>query len=241
MADDNFNRYSRNILIDKISTQGQKKLLNSKVLICGAGGLGSTVITNLASLGIGKLGIIDNDSVELSNLNRQYIHNLDSIETSKTDSAKLWIEKYNKDIEVDTFKTRLNPDNYNEIVKNYEIIVDCFDTFESKFLLNDISIKTKTPLIHGGVEEFKGQVATIIPDKTPCLRCLFPEPQNIQPKKGVVSPAVSLIGSIQSMEVLKLILNIEEPLSGKMLFYNGLLNTFKTINFKKSPCCPVCS
>lgn len=241
MTPDNFERYSRNILIDKIGPKGQKKLLNSRVLICGAGGLGSAVITGLSSLGIGHLGIVDNDNVELSNLNRQYIHSLASLGVKKVDSARLWIENYNKDIEVKTFKTRLTAENYADIIKGYKIIVDCFDTCESKFLLNDISIKEGVSLVHGGVSGFDGQVTTIIPKVSPCLRCLFPVPEENAPIKGVVSPAVSIIGSIQAMEVLKLILKTGEPLSGRMLVYKGLEGIFKTINFKKSPACPLCS
>ena len=163
-------RYDRNILMPEIGFEGQKKLANSKVLVCGAGGLGSTVLLNLASLGIGHIGIIDNDIVELSNLNRQYIHSPLYLGKDKVESAKCRIEEFNKDIQIKTFKTRLNAENYKNIVDGYNFIVDCFDSFESKFLLNDIALDMKIPLVHGGVTGFCGQVMTIIPKESACLR-----------------------------------------------------------------------
>ncbi len=151
----------------KLDLKGKKKLANSKVLyVCGAGGLGSTVLLNLASLGIGHIGIIDNDIVELSNLNRQYIHSPLYLGKDKVESAKCRIEEFNKDIQIKTFKTRLNAENYKNIVDGYNFIVDCFDSFESKFLLNDIALDMKIPLVHGGVTGFCGQVMTIIPKES---------------------------------------------------------------------------
>ena len=238
---DNFERYNRNILVPEIGTEGQKKLLNARVLICGAGGLGSTVIANLASLGVGALGIVDNDLLESSNLNRQYIHNLSWLKRPKVDSAKNWVQNYNRDIRVETFKTRLSERNYAEIVERYDIIADCFDSFESKFLLNDIAQNTGKPLVHGGVCEFRGQVMTILPKKSACLRCLMPDAdvESYVPK-GVVSPAVSLIASIQSMEILKLILGQGNLLTDKILVVDGLRMNFKTLEVSKNASCPAC-
>ncbi len=231
-------RYSRNILTPEIGIEGQKKILNAKVLICGAGGLGSTVIANLASLGVGQVGIVDNDNLELSNFNRQYIHALDFLGKSKTVSAANWIKNYNTDIEVKTFKIRLDETNYTKIVKEYDIIVDCFDSFGSKFLLNDIALNTGKPLVHGGVTEFRGQAFTIIPYKTACLRCLLPDADlDTHIAKGVVSPAVSTIASIQSMEILKLILDNGQLLTDKILIFDGLKGEFKTIKFSKNNNC----
>lgn len=233
-------RYSRNIALSEIGKEGQKRLLDAKILVCGAGGLGSTVIANLASLGAGNLGIVDNDVLELSNLNRQYIHNLASLGRPKADSAKDWVENYNKDINVKIYKTRMDKENWHDIVRDYDIIADCFDSFESKFLLNDISIDAAKPLVHAGVSEFQGQVMTIIPKKTACLRCVFPD---IDIKgyvpKGVVSPAVSVIASFEAMEILKLILNKGELLTDKMLIFDGLnINRgVKILNIKRSPSC----
>ncbi len=233
-------RYDKNILIDQIGEKGQKKLLNSKILVCGAGGLGSTVLSNLASIGTGTIGIIDNDILEESNLNRQYIHNFDNIGKAKVESAKKWINEFNPEINVTTYKTKLDEENYSEIVKDYDFIIDCFDSFQSKFLLNKIAIDTRKILIHGGVTEFFGQATVIIPQKTACLNCILPQ-QDVYVNKGVLSPAVSTIASIQSMEAVKVILNIGEKLENKLLSYNGLTMEFKTINLKKNPDCNLCS
>lgn len=231
-------RYIRNIAVDEIGEAGQKKLSGAKVLICGAGGLGSTVIANMASLGVGHIGLVDDDVLELSNLNRQYIHTLASIGKEKVSSAKEWIENYNKDIEVKTYKIRLNEENYKDIVQEYDIIADCFDSFASKFLLNDIAIKTGKLLVHAGVTGFCGQAVTIIPKKSACLECLFPDADlSCYIPKGVVSPAVSMLASVQSMEILKLILGIGEPLVNKMFVYDGLRQSFKVLKVSKNANC----
>lgn len=233
-------RYNRNILIPQVGEEGQKKLLQAKILVCGAGGLGSTVLANLASVGIGTIGIVDNDSLELSNLNRQYIHKFSSLGKFKVESAKKWINEFNPEIIVKTYQTRLNEKNYLQVVKDYDLIVDCFDSFKSKFLLNKIAIQTKKTLIHGGVTEFFGQVTKIIPYKTACLNCILPE-EDVYVIKGVLSPAVTTIASIQSMEIVKTILNIGEGLENKLLSYNGLNMKFKIINISKNIKCNLCS
>ena len=233
-------RYNRNTLIPQLGEKGQEKLLSAKILVCGAGGLGSTVLANLASVGIGTIGIVDNDVLELSNLNRQYIHKFNNLGKVKVESAKDWIKEFNPEIQVNTYQIRLDENNYQDIVKDYDFIVDCFDSFESKFLLNKIAIKTGKPLIHGGVTEFYGQVSIIIPGKTACLNCILPENKDYV-AKGVISPAVTIISSIQSMEAVKLILNIGERLENKLLSYNGLTMEFKTINLKKNFNCKMCN
>lgn len=230
-------RYGRNIVLEEIGIGGQEKLLASKVLICGAGGLGSSVILNLAALGVGNIGIVDNDIVELSNLNRQYIHKTLNLGEDKVKSARDWVFNYNKDINVEIFKTRLDDKNYNDIIKGYDFIIDCFDSFVSKFLLNDIALETGKALIHGGVSEFRGQVMTILPKKSACLRCVFPQDEAEYPLKGVVSPTVSTIGSIQAMEALKIILNIRNPLTNRMLVYDGLKMSFKTLSIERAKYC----
>lgn len=237
----NKERYSRNILINNIGEEGQKTLLASKVLIAGAGGLGSGVISNLASLGIRNLGIIDNDKVELSNLNRQYIHKLDNIGKNKTESAKYWVNSYNPDINVEIFNLRLDENNYKEIINSYDVIIDCFDSYKSKFLLNKIAVENNKTLVHGGVTEFCGQVTVIIPNKTACLNCLIPEADlEIHESKGIISPTVSTIASIQSMEAAKILLGIGKPLTNQLLSYNGLNQEFKKINIQKNKNCPLC-
>ena len=211
--------------------------------MCGAGGLGSTVIANLASLGIGtvgQIGILDNDVLELSNLNRQYIHKFDNIGKLKVESAKTWIKEFNPEINVNTYPIRLDENNYQEIVAGYDLIMDCFDSYKSKFLLNKIAVNTGKTLIHGGVTEFFGQVTTIIPRTTACLNCLLPETDQYT-IKGVLSPAVATIASIQAMEAVKIILNIGERLENRLLSYDGLRMQFKTINIAKNPSCELCS
>ncbi len=242
MNDNMLERYNRNTLIEQIGTDGQKKLLSSKVLIAGSGGLGSTVIANLSAVGIGTIGIIDNDNLELSNLNRQYIHKFENIGSSKVESAKEWIKSFNPDINVKTYPIRLTKEIDDSILEEYDLIIDCFDSFESKFFLNELCVKKNKPLIHGGVTEFFGQAITVIPNKTACLHCLFPEPdKQSYIIKGIISPTVSLIASIQSMEAVKLLVGIEELLTNTFLTYDGLKQNFKKIKFKKNLNCPVCS
>ena len=226
-------RYSRNILL--IGNQGQTKLLNSRVLICGCGGLGSTVIMNLAGSGVGTIGLIDDDVVEVSNLNRQFIHK--NIGEDKVTSAKKRILEYNPEITVNTYKIRLDENNYQSIVKDYDIIIDCFDSYKSKILLNDIAVETGKTLIHGGVTEYFGQV-TVIKPSTPCLRCIFPDIDlGKEVPKGILSPVVSTVASIQSMEAVKQILNTGEPLEGLLLTYNALTNDFKKLKITKNTAC----
>lgn len=233
-------RYNRNILIPQINEDGQKKLFQSKILVCGAGGLGSTVIANLASIGIGTIGIVDNDILELSNLNRQYIHKFANIGHVKVESAAAWVKEFNPDVNIQIYQIRLNENNYQSIIEDYDLIVDCFDSFASKFLLNEIAVKTGKTLIHGGVTEFYGQVTVIVPQKTACLKCILPDVDNYA-IKGVLSPAVTTIASIEAMEVVKVILSLGERLENKLLSYDGLNMKFKTINLAKNHNCKICS
>lgn len=235
-------RYDRNTIIEVIGEAGQNKFLNSSVLVAGAGGLGSAVIPALASAGIGRIGIIDNDVIELSNLNRQFIHKFNNIGKSKVESAKNWIKEYNPDTQVKTYPLRLDKTNYHGIIDSYDLIIDCFDSYKSKFLLNKIAIESNKPLIHGGVTEFYGQVTTIIPGKTACLGCIIPDYDfNAYQIKGVISPAVNTIGSTQAMEAVKTLLNIGDLLTNQLLTYNGLTMEFKKLNIQPNTACPVCS
>lgn len=236
----NKERYNRNILVPQLGEDGQEKLSQAKILVCGAGGLGSTVLTALSSVGVGTIGIVDNDVLELSNLNRQYIHKIDALGEVKVESAKKWINEFNPEITVNTYQIRLDENNYHDIVKDYDFIMDCFDSFKSKFLLNKIAVETGKTLIHGGVTEFYGQVSVIVPNKTACLNCILPE-EDTYLVKGVLSPAVSTIASIQAMEAIKHILNIGDSLQNKLLNYNGLTMQFKTINLEKNLECNCCS
>lgn len=235
-------RYSRNILIEDIGETGQNKIASAKVLICGCGGLGSGVITNLASLGVGHLGLVDSDLVEVSNLNRQFVHTPQSLGKEKVLSAKNWITNFNPEINVETFHLKLDLTNYETIVEDYDILVDCFDSFESKFLLNKIAILTGKPLIHAGITEYFGQVTTIISGQTPCLNCIITEPDlNSYIPKGVISPAVSLISSIESLEVTRLILGQKPELAGFLLSVNCKELNFKKLKLTKNSNCQTCA
>lgn len=236
----NLERYNRNMLVEQVGEEGQKKLASAKILVCGAGGLGSTVLANLASVGVGTIGVVDNDVLELSNLNRQYIHKFSNIGGVKVESAAAWIKEFNPEVNVNTYQTRLDESNYHDIVEGYDFIMDCFDSFKSKFLLNKIAVETGKTLIHGGVTEFYGQATTIVPGKTACLQCILPE-EGGYVVKGVLSPAVTTIASIESMEAVKVILNVGERLENRLLSYNGLDMQFKTINIAKNPNCKLCS
>lgn len=236
----NLERFDRNIRVELVSQEGQKKISQAKILVCGAGGLGSTVLANLAALGVATLGVVDNDVLELSNLNRQYIHKFSNLGKVKVESAKDWLLEFNPDLNVNTYQLRLDEKNYYDIVENYDFIIDCFDSFKSKFLLNKIAVNTKKTLIHGGVSEFYGQVSTIIPEKTACLNCILPQ-EDTYVVKGVLSPAVTTIASIQSMEALKTILQAGKRLENRLLCYNGLEMTFKEISIAKNSNCSLCS
>lgn len=234
-------RYDRNIITSNFGEAGQAALFQSKVLVAGAGGLGSTVIANLASLGVGSIGLIDNDRLELSNLNRQYIHKYANLAKFKVDSAKEWINEFNPEVNVKTYQMRLDDFNYLDVVFDYDLIIDCFDSYQSKFLLNKIAIESKKTLIHGGVTEYFGQVKVIIPNETACLNCIIPDYGSIQyTVKGVLSPAVSTIASIQSMEAVKILTGNRSSLSDELLTYNGLKQDFKKMKIAKNPLCPLC-
>lgn len=241
---DQLERYNRNILVKEVGVEGQKKLLNSSILVAGCGGLGSNVLSSLASVGIGTLGLIDNDSVELTNLNRQFIHPFHNIGIAKVESAKNWIKSFNPDININAYQTRLDESNCNKIILDYDIVIDCFDSFHSKFMLNKVCVDNNKILVHGGVTEFYGQVMLIKPTKTPCLACLFPDydyKNSKETTKGVLSPAVNIIGAMQSMEAVKIILGIGELLDNCFLSYDSLNHSLKKTRVNKMERCPVCA
>lgn len=238
-------RYRRNIVIPAIGSKGQEKLLSSKVLIIGTGGLGSSCAYYLAAAGIGKIGLVDFDSVELDNLQRQILHATRDIGKPKVESAKDKLNNLNPGIEIIPHKVKLSPDNILGIVKGYDFLVECSDNFLTKYLLNDTSIFTKKPLFYAAVLRFEGQAMTILPQKTACYRCLFPKPPSedefISPKDaGILGTVAGIIGLVQANEVLKYILNIGELLTNKLLTFDSLTTTFKKIKVKANPNCPVC-
>lgn len=239
-------RYTRNIIIKEIGTDGQKKLLDSKVFVIGAGGLGSPALMYLASAGVGTIGIADNDEVDLSNLQRQIIHIESNIGKSKVLSAKQAILARNPDIKVNTYQQFINADNIMELIKDYDFILDATDNFSTKFLINDACVLAKKPFCHAGVIRFQGQVMTYVPEQGPCYRCIFQEPpeENIVPnckQEGILGVITGIIGSIQAMEAIKYLLNIGNLLTGYFLTYDGLTMEFRKIKLpNKTVNCPVC-
>ncbi|MEW5821969.1 MAG: HesA/MoeB/ThiF family protein [Cyanobacteriota bacterium] len=238
-------RYSRNIALKEIGGKGQEKLLNSSILVCGAGGLGSPVIAYLAAAGVGKIGIVDSDIIHISNLNRQIIHSMKKLEVSKVESAKMFIKNLNPDIKVDIHYERITIDNVVGIMSGYDIIIDCLDTLPLKFLMNDACVEASKPLIHAGIVALGGQTLTVIPGKTACLRCVIPDTPGCGTgptcsQVGVLGACVGVLGSIQAAEAIKYLLGL--PLNtNNLLIYDGLLTTFKNIKVIINKNCPVCS
>jgi len=245
LREDQIERYSRQILLPHIGGKGQEKLLKSKVLVIGAGGLGSPCSLYLAAAGVGTLGIVDSDEVELSNLQRQILHSTETVGVSKAESAKLRLKMLNDDVNVITHKIRLTSANITDVIKGYDIIVDGSDNFPTRYLVNDACVLSKKPLSHGGILRFDGQAMTIMPNKSACYRCLFPEPPppGLVPscqEAGILGVVAAVIGTIQANEVLKYVLGIGELLTGKLLVFNALTSSFRQVNAPKDPQCPVC-
>lgn len=238
-------RYARNILLKEIGVEGQLKLLNSKVLIIGAGGLGSPCALYLASVGVGCIGLVDDDQVDLSNLQRQIIHSTNNLGKDKVISAKERINDLNPDVKVNVYKDRVNEDNIKNFICDYDFVVDASDNFKTKFLINDCCVKEKKPFCHGAILEFKGQLMTYIPNKGPCYRCVFndipPESTVKTAKKvGVIGTIPGIIGSLQAMEVIKYICEVGDTLNGYLLTYDGLKQHFSKIKLPNNCDCPIC-
>ena len=236
-------RYSRQIILKKIGTIGQKKLLNSSVLIVGAGGLGSPISIYLTALGIGKIGVVDNDIIEISNLSRQIIFNTTDIKKKKSLMAINKLKKLNPDVELKSFAKKLDKKNIYQIAKNFNVIVDGSDNFFTRFLINDYCLKNKKILVSGAINKFDGQVYTFnfLKKKSPCLRCFMPNmPINADDNcetEGVLGTIGGIVGSIQANEVVKEILNIGESLCGHILVIDALKLTFRKIKLNKRTNC----
>jgi molybdopterin/thiamine biosynthesis adenylyltransferase/rhodanese-related sulfurtransferase len=246
LSPDQRNRYQRHLLLPEVGEEGQLKLLDAKVLLLGAGGLGAPSALYLAAAGVGTIGIVDMDVVDESNLQRQIIHNLDRIGMRKVDSARETIEKLNPDVTVNTHDERLSADNVVELLSQYDLVVDGFDNFPSRYLLNDASLKTGTPVVHGSIFRFEGQATVFTPHDGPCYRCFLPEPPppELAPscaEAGVLGVLPGIIGSIEAMEAIKLILGYGESLSGKLLAYDSTDESFFTYKIRRDPNCPACS
>lgn len=238
-------RYSRHLLIPEVGIKGQKKLKASKVLIIGTGGLGSPVSLYLAAAGIGKIGLIDHDVVDESNLQRQIVHSTSSIGVPKVESAKERLLEINPYIEIETYPLLLSRDNALEIMKEYDLIIDGTDNFSTRYLVNDACFFLKKPYVYGSIFRFDGQVTVFFPEVGPCYRCLYPEPPppGTVPscaEGGVFGVLPGVIGALQATEAIKLLLNIGEPLIGKLLLYDALKMEFRGLKIKKDPNCPLC-
>jgi molybdopterin/thiamine biosynthesis adenylyltransferase/rhodanese-related sulfurtransferase len=239
------NRYHRHLLLPEVGDAGQQKLLDSKVLLLGAGGLGSPAALYLAAAGVGTLGIIDMDVVDASNLQRQVLHNMDRIGERKVDSAKKTLTLLNPDIDVVTYDTRLAADNVLDIIDGYDVIVDGTDNFPTRYLVNDASLLKNIPVVHGSIFRFEGQVTVFHPYVGPCYRCLIPEPPppELAPscaEAGVLGVLPGIVGSIQALEALKVILGLGEPLVGKLMAYDSLEQSFRNFKVNRDPNCPAC-
>src|SRR3989338_8721030 len=245
LREDQIERYSRQIILPNVGGKGQEKLLNAKVLVIGAGGLGAPASLYLAAAGIGKIGIVDSDAVELNNLQRQIIHSTEAVGRPKVESAKDRLKSLNSDVEVVAKRARLTSENILDVIKNYDIIVDGSDNFPTRYLVNDACVLSKKPLSHGGIFRYDGQAMTIIPGQSACYRCLFPEPPppGLMPscqEAGILGAVAGVIGVIQANEVLKYILNMGNLLAGKLLVFNALDSSFRQVKVPRDPKCPVC-
>jgi molybdopterin/thiamine biosynthesis adenylyltransferase/rhodanese-related sulfurtransferase len=239
-------RYSRHLLIPEVGTAGQKKLLDSKVLLIGAGGLGSPAALYLAAAGVGTLGIVDFDVVEASNLQRQVIHSTERLGVKKVDSARQSIEALNPDVKVVARDEMLVADNVERLIAGYDVIVDGTDTFETRYLLNDAAVAAGIPVVHASVFRFEGQLTTFVPYEGPCYRCLYPTPPppELAPGcsvAGVLGVVPGIMGLLQANEVLKVVLGIGEPLVGRLLLFDALDGTFSELRLSRDPNCPTCS
>jgi molybdopterin/thiamine biosynthesis adenylyltransferase/rhodanese-related sulfurtransferase len=239
-------RYSRHLLVPEIGLEGQTKLLNAKVLALGAGGLGSPIALYLAAAGVGTLGIVDDDEVDLSNLQRQVIHTTDRIGVPKVDSAEEAIKGINPDVNVVKYKMRLDASNIMEIIEGYDVIVDGADNFPTRYLLNDASVRLGIPVVSASILGFDGQLSVFQPHEGPCYRCLYPvpPPAELAPScgaNGVLGVLPGTMGLLQATEVIKLITGAGEPLVGRLLLYEALGATFTELKVRRDPECPVCS
>ncbi|MCF8468434.1 MAG: molybdopterin-synthase adenylyltransferase MoeB [Sneathiella sp.] len=248
LTDDQLDRYARHIILREVGGSGQKKLLQSKVLIVGAGGLGSPMLLYLAAAGVGTIGVIDDDRVDLSNLQRQIAHGTEDIGASKVASAAKAAARINPDIEIVSYPERLTAGNVAEILADYDLIADGTDNFDTRFLLNDACYFMKKTLVSGAILQFDGQVSTFKAHEAgnnPCYRCLFPAPPppdvaQTCGEAGVLGALAGVIGSMQAVEILKELLGIGEGLSGRLLLYDALAAEVRTIKLRRDPNCPLC-
>ena len=238
-------RYSRHFLLPEVGEDGQAKLLQAKVLMVGAGGLGSPSAYYLAAAGVGTIGIIDNDVVDISNLQRQILHANDRVGMPKVESAKKTLEALNPDVKVIPYQAKLTSENIMEIIKDYDLVVDGCDNFPTRYLVNDACVLTGTPNVHGSIFQFEGQATVFYPGKGPCYRCLYPEPPPAEmapscAEAGVLGVLPGLIGVIEALEAVKIILGKGDSLVGRLLHFNTLTMEINTLKLRRDPNCPMC-
>lgn len=244
-TDEQIHRYSRHIILPEVGGKGQKKLLSSSVFIVGAGGLGCPVGYYLAAAGVGSLGIVDNDDVELSNLQRQIAHSVNTLGKPKVESVKKTFEALNPDVHVKAMKERITRDNIMDLIRDYDVVVDGSDNFPTRYLINDACVMLGKPLVSGAILRFEGQVSTILPHDGHCYRCLFeePPPPGLVPscqEAGVLGVMPGVVGALQATEVLKILLDVGRPLKNELLIYNALSLEFRKVKVPRNPECPVC-
>lgn len=246
LSDAQLDRYSRHLLLSEVGEKGQAKLLGAKVLLLGAGGLGSPAALYLAAAGVGTIGLVDADVVDASNLQRQILHATSRLNMSKVESAEIALRDLNPDVKVVAFKERLNSENVDRIFgEGWNAVIDGCDNFPTRYLVNDASIFHNIPVIHGSIFRFDGQVTTFLPKNGPCYRCLYPEPPpaHLAPscaEAGVLGILPGAIGILQATEAVKLILGLGDSLSGRLLTYDSLRMTFRTLRLRQDKNCPVC-
>jgi molybdopterin/thiamine biosynthesis adenylyltransferase len=238
LSEDQLKRYSRHIALQEVGKAGQEKLLSSKVLLIGTGGLGSPVAYYLAAAGVGKIGILDSDRVDLSNLNRQILYKTKDLGKIKVEQAKTQLAELNPDVSVQVYHEWFNQDNAEKICSGYDVIVDCLDNFAARFVLNDVCLKLNIPMVHAGVYKYFGQTLTVIPGQGPCLRCIYPDGEMLDQAPscatdGLIGVIPGVLGTLQVMEVIKLLLGIGEANKDCLLYFDGLSLGFDRI--KLSP------
>jgi len=245
LGNEQLERYSRHILLREVGAHGQEKLLDTRVLIIGAGGLGSPAAMYLAAAGVGTLGIADDDEVDLSNLQRQILHGSTDVGKAKTDSARETLTALNPDVRVRTHRVRVTAENITELIADYDFVIDATDNFAAKFLINDACVLAKKPFCHGGVLRFSGQLMTYVPGRGPCYRCAFkaPPPPDAVPNSrqvGVLGAVAGVIGCLQALEALKYILGAGQLLTGRLLTVDALDMELRTVALPAAQDCPVC-
>lgn len=244
-TDEQIRRYSRNMLLQEVGGRGQQKLLDSRVLVLGVGGLGSAGAMYLAAAGVGHLALVDSDEVDLSNLQRQIIHDQGQLGQSKVESARERLRRLNPDTRVVASRVRLGPENARQLVRGYDVVLEGADNLATKYVVNDACVLEKIPLVHGGILRFTGLVMTILPGKSACYRCVFRDPPSpgVLPsceEAGVLGAIAGVIGSVQATEVLKILLGLGELLTDRVLTFDALRMRFRTSRWRRDPACPVC-